>query len=90
MTRIVSGSNFWPSRWGRIGMRLSATGESATELPVTDAWADVTDAWADAAAGDIKAYHIPGDVVCTVADRRGKLGERLGTIMARARAIHSE
>jgi hypothetical protein len=83
MTQIVSGSNLWPFRWGRIGMRLSATGESATELSVTDAWAD-------AAAGDVKASHIPGDVVCTVADRRGKLGEHLGTIMPRARAIHSE
>jgi hypothetical protein len=38
------------------------TGGSATELSVTDAWAD-------AAAGDVNTSHIPGDAVCTVADQ---------------------
>ena len=37
MTRIVSESNLWPFKWGRIGMCISLTGGSATELSVIDA-----------------------------------------------------
>jgi hypothetical protein len=58
-------------------VRLPATGGSATELSVTDAWAD-------AAVGDVRASHIPGGVVCAVADRRGKLGHFIFQIRTEA------